>query len=197
MRWVGAVLAAGRATRFDPPGAKLRTPLGGRALLTWALSACADARLLAARAVVVGRDRFDDLVPTGFEVIVNPHPERGLASSLALAAAWAEADGASGMVVGLADQPFITAQAWDAVAAAPEEVDLAVATYAGSRANPVRIARRLFGALPVSGDVGARALFARRDLTVVSVSCQGDPMDVDTRHDLSRAEERADEGEGG
>lgn len=197
MRWVGAVLAAGRATRFDPPGAKLRAPLGGRALVTWSLASCADARSLAARAIVVGHDRFEDLVPTGFTVLVNPHPDRGIASSLAIAAAWADADGASGLVIGLADQPFISPQAWDAVAAASEEADIVVATYAGSRANPVRIAKRRFGELPASGDVGARALFGREDITVLSVLCDGDPMDVDTRRDLARAEERAHRGEGG
>ena len=197
MSWVGAILAAGRATRFDPPGAKLRSSLGGRPLVTWSLEAFAATRALAARAVVVGADGLEDLVPSGIVRLQNPRPERGLASSLAIAVAWAASHDARGLVVGLADQPFIPASAWDAVAGAPEEADLAVATYAGARANPVRIARRRFGELPIEGDVGARGLLARKELTVVSVPCAGDPMDVDTRRDLARAEERAHEREGG
>jgi len=186
----GVLLAAGRATRFRPPGAKLRAPLEGRPLAAWALSALASAQVLEARAVVVGADRLEGLVPAGIEVLVNSAPERGLASSLAIALDWARGLGVDALVVGLADQPLVVASAWDAVACAPVAWDLAIATYAGARANPVRIARRVFDELPRVGDAGARVLVGRAGISVIEVPCEGDPLDVDTVQDLAEATSR-------
>lgn len=191
----GALLAAGRATRFDPPGAKLRAPLGGRPLVDWALAAFLAARCLGERLVVVGADTLEDRIDGRVATVRNENPARGLASSLALAVAWARELPVEGLVVGLADQPFVPPSAWDRVALGPADADVVVATYAGARANPVRIARRRFEDLPVEGDAGARVLFGRTDVSVVEVACEGDPLDVDTRDDLGAARARLAGGE--
>jgi molybdenum cofactor cytidylyltransferase len=90
------------------------------------------------------------------------------------------------MVVGLGDQPFIPAETWAAVANAPAEQQIVVATYGGLRRNPVRIDRQWWGDIPRTGDEGARPLLRNRAEFVHELPCNGDPADIDTVEDLLR-----------
>ncbi len=90
------------------------------------------------------------------------------------------------MVVGLGDQPFIPPQTWAAVADAPVEQQIVVATYGGLRRNPVRIAAGLWKEIPRTGDEGARPLLRKRAELVHELPCNGDPADIDTVEDLLR-----------
>jgi CTP:molybdopterin cytidylyltransferase MocA len=105
-------------------------------------------------------------------------------SSVAVTNPSAEQLGA--MVVGLGDQPFIPAETWAAIANAPIDHQIVVATYGGLRRNPVRIAAQWWDEIPRTGDEGARPLLRSRAEFVHELPCSGDPADIDTVEDLLR-----------
>jgi CTP:molybdopterin cytidylyltransferase MocA len=93
--------------------------------------------------------------------------------------------GATVVVIGLADQPGVTSDAWNAVASAARGgAPIAVATYDGRRANPVALGQEVWSLLATDGDEGARTLMRSREDLVVPVSCSGSPFDIDTVEDL-------------
>lgn len=183
---VAVVLAAGRGERFGGEGPKPLAVLAGRTLLTWAVESAMNSRI-GPVAVVVG-SRADEIAATvasGVDVVMNPDWATGIGSSVAAAVAWASTLDAARVVIALADQPHIGAQAWRRVA--ETEGDLVAATYGGRRGHPVAIGQPLFAAAcALHGDEGARVLM--RDHDVVEVACDGtgDPVDVDTQDDLRR-----------
>jgi nicotine blue oxidoreductase len=186
------VLAAGRGERFGGDLPKQLAPFAGRPLLAYALDA-ARAASTGTIAVVVSDDRVAAAVPPRVEVLRNPAPESGIASSLqvALRAFTPRAD-VEGVVVGLADQPLVGAEAYRRVVAAYDAgARLAVATYHGARGNPVLVARPHWPeALGLGGDEGARVLLRRHGAVEVPCDDTGDPADVDTPQDLAALEAR-------
>lgn len=188
MTVLGVVLAAGAGRRFADSGgagAKQLAMVDGETMVARALGA-AIAGGLEEVAVVTGAVELGAAVPDGVTIIRNPRWADGLATSLQEALEHARAGGHQAVVVGLADQPGVTAQAWSAVASAPDHPPIAVATYGGRRGNPVRLAAEVWPLLPTTGDDGARTLMARRPDLLREVPCSGDPRDVDTVEDLDR-----------
>ena len=94
--------------------------------------------------------------PPGVTVVHNARWADGQLGSVRAAIAAADAMGARRVVVGLADQPGVAPSAWRAVADAGADTPIAVATYAGRRANPVALRADAWPLLPESGDEGAR-----------------------------------------
>ena len=182
-----AVLAAGRGVRFGGDVPKPLLLLGGEPLLVHALRAV-HASGLTPVVCVVSDERVAAAVPAGVAVAWNDAPERGISSSLHAALRALEPDDSiDAVVVGLADQPRVGSDAYARVAATATE--LAVATYDGRRANPVRISRsRWEDALGLSGDEGARALFGRFGVAEVPCDGTGVPDDIDTPEDLAELE---------
>jgi molybdenum cofactor cytidylyltransferase len=179
------VLAAGGGSRFEPgPDAahKLLVPWRGRPLASWALGSALAAGLDRTW-VVTGAVDLTPVVPAGVDVLSNPRWAEGQAGSLQVAVAAARAAGLDAIVVGLADQPLVTAGAWRAVAAS--DAPIAVATYEGQRRNPVRLAGAVWDLLPTSGDQGARSVIREMAHLVQEVPCEGDPADIDSREDLA------------
>jgi CTP:molybdopterin cytidylyltransferase MocA len=132
--------------------------------------------------VVVGATDLPADVTAGCVIVRNPNWAEGQATSVQSAVTAAREQGADAVVIGLADQPFVTPDAWRAVAAATSPI--AVATYDGVRGNPVRLHESVWSLLPVSGDSGARDLIRLRPELVSEVACAGSSADIDTQEDL-------------
>jgi len=182
----GVLLAAGAGTRFAGPQHKLLAELDGESVVSRALGSLLEASLDAVAVVTGAVDVSGVLAAIGGDIAVidNDRWESGIASSVRCAASWAARQGHDATVVGLADQPFVTAAAWQAVAdcAAP----IAVGTYGGRRRNPVRLAREVWPLLPYGGDDGGRTVMRRFPEIVVPIACEGLPDDIDTVEDLRR-----------
>jgi len=181
---LAVVLAAGAGRRFHGREHKLAAPL-------------ADGSVLHRVLTHVGRAGFDQVVViTGArrlaeldgdapaEVVEVHHPgwDAGQATSVQTAIAVARQRGANAVVIGLGDQPGIPTEAWRAVAASTSPI--AVATYDGRRANPVRLAAEVWPLLPTDGDEGARIVMRVHPELVEEVPCHGNPGDIDTVEDL-------------
>lgn len=186
---VGAiVLAAGAGRRFTAsggPGSKLVAAIGGEPMVAVVLEA-ALASGLAEVVLVQGAADLSGHAPAGVVVLDNRRWAEGMATSLQVGIDHARRQGHEAVVVGLADQPGVVADAWRALAAVPAEPPIAVATYGGRRGNPVRLHRAVWGLLPVTGDEGARSLIREQPDLVRAVPCTGEPFDVDTLEDLDR-----------
>lgn len=176
------LLAAGSGSRFTGETPKLRAPLGDRPVLTHALDAVRASGLPVY--VVTGAVDVDDLLPDDVTVVHNESWVDGQAVSVRAGITAAAADGHRAVVVGLGDQPFVTAEAWRAVA--ETDADLAVATYDGERGNPVRLSSAVWDLLPPFGDEVGRAVMRSRPDLVRPVPCAGHASDIDTLEDLHR-----------
>jgi CTP:molybdopterin cytidylyltransferase MocA len=191
-----AVLAAGRGSRLGGDASKPLLVWRGRPLVAWALDAVL-ATALDPVVVVVGyraadvRAALSPLQPGDGRVVVveNPEWEEGIASSLrAVLAQLAPQPTVGAVCIGLADQPRVTAAAYERVAATSGE--LVVPTYGGEPGNPVKLARSLWPeASELRGDVGARALARRHPVVRVDCTDTGSAADVDTLVDLERLQQ--------
>ena len=190
------LLAGGAGRRFGGREHKLLTVVCGRPVAHWALEAALESHA-GPLVIVTGSTAIDipaDLSPHARgsvekfgepRFVHNPSWEDGMATSLQ--AALAVCDGAESVVVGLADQPCVTAEAWRAVANSKSPI--AVATYDSRRGNPVRLHAALWPNLPRTGDEGARGLFRSHPELVEEVACSGSALDVDTREDIALVED--------
>jgi molybdenum cofactor cytidylyltransferase len=184
---LGMVLAAGAGERFRASGGdgpKQLAVVDGQALVARSVAAALDAGLDEVVVVAGAVDLSAAELPV--LVLHNPRWADGIATSVQVGVAHGQAAGHDAVVVGLADQPGVTTDAWRAVAAASDEPPIAVATYGGRRGNPVRLARSVWSELPDTGDEGARAVIRRRPELVQAVPCDGRSDDIDTLEDLDR-----------
>lgn len=185
---IGAVvLAAGRGERFG--GAKVLAEVRGIALVRHVVDRL---RLAGVSSVVVVAGPAPDgiraaLAGTDAEVVVNPAPENGMSTSLALGVA-ALPDAVDAFVVALGDQPFIDASVVRSLGETWRDSNAAavVPMYRDGRGNPVLFdasMRRRLQAL--EGDMGARDLLVAMGDRVLRIPVDADaPRDVDTPGDL-------------
>ncbi|HEV7761006.1 MAG TPA: nucleotidyltransferase family protein [Acidimicrobiales bacterium] len=190
------LLAAGAGTRYAASGGhehKLQAPFRGRPLVSWAVEHAVAAAIGPVWMVTGagdpsrpgGADGIGGIGGIdGVELLANPRWAEGMATSLQVAVERARAGGHAAIVVGLADQPLVTAEAWRRVAAAGRPI--ARASYDGIPGHPVRLAATIWASLPVTGDEGARSLIRVHPELVEDVPCPGHPADVDTREDVQR-----------
>ena len=182
------LLAAGAGSRFAGPVHKLLAPVGPLPVLTRSVRAMVTAGGESC-IVVTGADTTDEFLDAleGARTVHNDAWESGQRSSVLLAIDAARTAGSGQVVIGLADQPFVTPSAWVAVANADAAV--AVATYGGRRGNPVKLRADVwdrFENMEADPDSGARVLMERSPELVTEVACEGSPDDIDTREDLTK-----------
>jgi CTP:molybdopterin cytidylyltransferase MocA len=185
---VAVLLAAGAGSRFLGSGHKLLATLphgGGTSIFELSLQ-----QVLAAGfttiVVVTGAAAIPPsmLAYPHVTVVHNNRWADGQSGSVLMGIHEAQRLKASAVVVGLADQPFVTAEAWRRVANAATPI--AVATYFGRNGNPVRLHESIWPLLPNSGDSGARDLIRLRPELVSQVDCPGSAADIDTQEDLAQ-----------
>lgn len=187
-----AILAAGRGSRLQSSVPKPLTEFKGQPLILHALQA-AQASSLGPIVTVVGYQarQVTARLPAGIHVVVNSHWQTGIASSVKVALeALMNSPQVSAVCIGLADQPLMSATAYQRLAAAYRiGATLAVATYYGKRRNPVLIARPLWSdAQQISGDQGLKHMIQQYPLSEVCCEDIASPVDVDTMADLKQLE---------
>jgi molybdenum cofactor cytidylyltransferase len=184
----GVLLAAGAGSRFTGSTHKLLARIDGVEVWRRAARSVVEAGF---DTVVVVTGAVD-LQPTTeeqrrYRFVHNPDWAAGQATSLQAAVTQAASLGARCVVVGLADQPFVAAEAWRRVALADPASPIVVATYRGVRGpNPVRLAAEFWPLLPDDGDLGAREVIRAYPLSVTEIECVGSSADIDTLEDLER-----------
>lgn len=176
------VLAAGRGERFG--GGKLDAPCAGKPLGCWVLGAVEAAGLDPGTLVVgPGSAHFADRSP-GWSLLVNPHPEEGLGSSLALAARRALARGDAALLVLLADMALVSAGYLRELAATAAPA--ATRHQDGRPGVPAVLDRALLEQTArLTGDHGAGAML--HGVTLLEPP-PGMLRDVDTAEDLAEVE---------
>jgi molybdenum cofactor cytidylyltransferase len=185
------LLAAGQATRFDagPQDTKLAAEFQGKPLVVHVAAAALASR--AVRLVVVTGHAagkvLSALAGLDFFEVHNPAFAQGLSSSLKAGIAALPPD-VKGVVILLADMPFVTAGLIDQLIGSFEEAavepDAVVPIRGGQRGNPVLIGRKLFSEVDkLEGDRGAAAILKERTRLVVEypVDDAAIEIDIDTR----------------
>jgi molybdenum cofactor cytidylyltransferase len=188
-RVAALVLAAGSGSRFG--GGKLLATLGGRPLLQHVLDRVADAGV-GEVTVVLGRDA--DAVESAMTWrdetrVVNPDPERGLASSLQIGVAAID-PGVDAVLILLGDQPLVAPSTIRVLVDAPAAParPIVVPAYERDRGrNPVLLWRRAFTLVDEGrGDRGLGPVIEAHPELVHEVPITGHNPDVDTHEDLAQ-----------
>ena len=180
---LGVLLAAGSGTRFLGSQHKLLSHIDGQTIFSRSLSAMTGSHLDGFIVVSGAVDLSDQIGDV--EEVHNPNWKSGQRSSVITAMQFARMQGYDAIVVGLADQPFLTSQAWTNVASSTSPI--AIATYNGVRGNPVRLHSSVwdtFEDLDADPDAGARSLIHMHPELVRGVVCEGNSADIDTTEDL-------------
>jgi molybdenum cofactor cytidylyltransferase len=190
---VGVVLAAGLSRRMGQP--KLLLTLEGKPVLRHAVE-----RMLAGgvdEAVIVVPTEHGDLeaalarIPVRFAV--NPKPEAGQGSSIAVGVSAAPA-GAEAVLIALGDQPRLPPQVIPGLIAAFRRMGKAITAprYREGQGNPVLFGPQVISELrALTGDRGARVVLEKDASRVAWVDFdESRPADVDTPEDYDRVRSR-------
>jgi molybdenum cofactor cytidylyltransferase len=184
-RVAGVILAAGASERLGQPKQLLR--YRGETLIHRAARLAHEAALAPLHVVVGYRGGAvgGALGELGDAVAVVPNPDwsQGMGGSLARGIASLPATAEAALVL-VTDQPHLSAALLGAILTTYRagEASLVACRYAGGTVGvPALFARRHFRELTgLSGDRGARALFARHADTLATVSFPAGDTDVDT-----------------
>ena len=182
------VLAAGLARRMGRQ--KLLLQVGGKAVVRWSVEAV----LPYVEDVIVVTGRDDGAVRAALAGLpvrfaVNPRPEAGQGSSIAVGVA-ALAPATASALIALGDQPRLPEGAVAALLRARERSGRAIVApvYRGVQGTPVLFAAEVFEELAhLDGDAGARSIVQAHPERVERVAIDATmPPDVDTPEDYAR-----------
>ena len=123
------------------------------------------------------------------KVVENKNYEQGMGNSLSVGVC-ALAEATDGVLIVLADQPFVQSETYDQLIDQYRQSDaqIVVPTYRGFRGNPVLLDRSVFPeVMALNGDVGCRAIFGDHSdgIRKVAVGDVGILLDIDNKHDLA------------
>ena len=188
MSVAGLLLAAGSGSRFGSP--KALVSYRGQTLVERGVALLRDAGCDPVLVVVGAQaEQVTAVVGDDALTVTCPDWQRGMGASLCTGLAALPAT-SSAVVVALADQPLVTAEAVTRLLAAGGQA--AVATYGGKARNPVLLSRSTWEQVAelAVGDVGARPWLSAHPELVTEVPCDdaGSPFDIDTPADLAALE---------
>ncbi len=194
MKTAAIILAAGSSIRMGETN-KLTTEFRGKPMVRFAVEA-AVASGVTETVVVVGHEADSVRVSLeGLNVIFveNADYASGLSSSLKTGIETLNESIDRALVL-LGDMPLITTEMIDRMLTAGDAAEgkIVLATSNGQRGNPVLWPRECFGhILMLSGDAGARELFARYFDRLAEVELgEAAQTDVDTPEELSELRDR-------
>ena len=175
----GILLAAGQSTRFGRQ--KLLEPWHGEPLVRKTARCFIDGGLQPLVAVVSADPRLvDALAGLPLRIVENTHPEKGISRSIAIGLR-ALPETADAALIGVADQPYLTAEAIEALVKAFVPGRIIVPKWGDHRGNPPVFDRGFFPELiALSGDQGGQRLIAAHADAVTEVllpAGMGDDID--------------------
>jgi molybdenum cofactor cytidylyltransferase len=180
------LLAAGQGRRFGSDK-RFAVLADGRSLLEATLCALCDSRLPVLTCLQEGDEQAAALLKSQqLDAIHVPQSVGGMGSTLAAGVAAVPSQW-QGVLVALADMPYIMPTTYRQLAQSLEPDGIVVPQYMGKRGHPVGFARCWFDELSrLEGDSGARNLLKHHagQVRVLSVTDAGIHRDVDTPADL-------------
>lgn len=187
----GLVLAAGASRRMGVPKQVLK--IGGKPMLEHVVDAFKDSRLGEVVLVVGPGLPWKPAAGSPLRVVVNPHPEEGISSSVKLGVKSIDSN-SEAVVIGLGDKPLLRPSTIRGLVSAYRDSGskIIIPTYNSIRGNPILFHRSLFREmLRLKGDAGAKSVISRHAELVleIPVSDEGVSVDVNTPADM-RAVER-------
>lgn len=192
------ILAAGQSRRMGANN-KLLARIDDKPMFSLVAEQATQSKGAAVYAVT-GHERklVDDIAETfGIQTFHNPDYKTGLSSSLKKG--FSElADSYDGILICLADMPFVTAALFDQMIDAFDTEEgraIIVPTFRGKRGNPVLISSQFkTDILSVTGDIGAKSVIADNEHVVFTIDVENDSIfkDIDTPEALSRIQATKD-----
>ena len=180
------LLAAGESQRFGTP--KQLAQLDGKSLLRRAAETAVEANLGPVNVILGAVDQpcREALAGLHVNIVVNPQWKAGMAGSIIAGLRPWIGSRLEGVIVGLADQPGVTASQLRDLQAASLSHAVVASRYAGQLGVPAWFSITKFEELlAMEGGQGAKALIAREP-DVAWLDLPAAALDVDTPADLGR-----------
>ena len=143
-------------------------------------------RIPDSRIVVVTQPQYSEIIDvvkeTGAEVLFNPKPERGIASSMQIGLEIAK--DADACLFTVSDQPWLTAETIIALydAFQSENKGMACTVWGEKTGNPCIFSKKYYRKLmEITGDKGGKQIIKRypEDVTYLKISDEREQQDVD------------------